>query len=101
MFLPNFIWIFPLKFKNDVEPIFLKFQKYVERHFDLKIKAIQTDWGGGEYRSLNNYFKSCGIQHRISCPYTHKQMGSVERRHRQIIEMGLALLAHSNLPQPY
>jgi histone deacetylase 1/2 len=43
----KFIWIFPLKFKSDVEPIFLQFQKYVERHFDLKIKAIQTDWGGG------------------------------------------------------
>jgi hypothetical protein len=28
-------------------------------------------------------------------------MGSVERRHRQIVEMGLTLLAHSNLPQPY
>jgi hypothetical protein len=43
----KFIWIFPLKFKSDVEPIFLQFQKYVERHFDLKIKAIQTNWGGG------------------------------------------------------
>jgi len=45
--LTKFIWIFPLKFKSDVEPIFLQFQKYVERHFDLKIKAIQTNWGGG------------------------------------------------------
>lgn len=28
-------------------------------------------------------------------------MGSVKRRHHQIVEMGLVLLAHSNLPQPY
>jgi histone deacetylase 1/2 len=93
----KFIWIFPLKLKSDVEPIFIEFQKYVERHFNLKIKAIQTDWKG-EYRSLNNYLKSCGIQHRISCLYTHEQMGSVERRHHQIVEMGLAFLANSNLP---
>lgn len=28
-------------------------------------------------------------------------MGSVERCHRQIVEMGLGLLSHSNLPKPY
>ena len=30
--------------KNDVLPIFIKFQKYVERYFNLKIKAVQLDW---------------------------------------------------------
>lgn len=96
----KFLWVFPLKLKSDVETIFIQFQKYVERHFDLKIKALQTDWGG-EYRRLNTYFHTCGIQHRLACHYTHEQMGSVERRHRQIVEMGLTLLAHSNLPLPY
>ena len=28
-------------------------------------------------------------------------MGSIERRHRQIVEVGLSLLAHSHLPQLY
>jgi histone deacetylase 1/2 len=28
-------------------------------------------------------------------------MGAVERRHRQIVEMGLALLVYANLPKPY
>lgn len=54
-----------------------------------------------EYKRLNQYFKSCGIQHQLACPYTHEQMGSVERQYRQIVEMGLALLAHLNLPKPY
>jgi len=51
---------------------------------------------GGEYHSLNT-----GINHRITCPYTHQQAGAIERRHRQIVEVGLALLAHSNLPQMF
>ena len=38
--------------KNDAFAIFLKFQKYVERFFTLKIKLVQTDWGG-EYRTLS------------------------------------------------
>lgn len=32
---------------------------------------------------------------------THEQIDSVERRHRQIIEMGLTLLTYSNLQKPY
>jgi len=55
--------------------------------------------GRGEYRRLNTYFKTCRIQHHLASP--HEQMGSVERRHRQIVDIGLALLAHSNLPKPY
>ncbi|GLT71533.1 hypothetical protein SLA2020_435440 [Shorea laevis] len=37
----------------------------------------------------------------MACPYTHQQQGSVERRHRQIVETGLALLASSSVPQRY
>lgn len=31
----------------------------------------------------------------------HEQMDSIECQHHQIVEIGLALLAHSNLPKPY
>jgi histone deacetylase 1/2 len=96
----KYIWLFPLKQKSDVENIFLHFQTYVEHHFNTKIKVIQTDWEG-EYHRLNTYFSKYGIQHLLACPYTHEQIGAVERRHRQIVEMGLALLAYANLPKPY
>jgi hypothetical protein len=83
--------------KNDALPIFIKFQKYVERYFNLQIKSIQSDWGG-EYRSLSTYFANCGISHRVSCPHTHQQNGAVERKHRHIVETGLALLYHASIP---
>jgi hypothetical protein len=41
------------------------------------------------------------IIHRISCPHTHQQNRIIERKHRHIIETGIALLAHSSLPQCY
>jgi hypothetical protein len=96
----KFVWFFPLKLKSDVEPIFYQFQALVEKQFNRTIKAIQTDWGG-EFRRLNVYFKNHGIIHRIACPHTHQQNGSVERRHRHITEMGLALLAQSHKPHTY
>ena len=96
----KFLWLFPIKLKFDVEQIFLTFQKYVENQFDRKIKSIQSDWGG-EYRRLHNYFHQNGIKHRLACPYTHQQNGAIERKHRHIVEVGLSLLAHSNLPMFY
>ena len=68
----------------------------MEKQNSCKIKVIQSDWGG-EYRRLHNYFQANGIAHHIACPHTHQQIGSIEQRHRQIVEVGLSLLAHSNL----
>lgn len=36
--------------------------------------------------------------HRLTCPHTPHQNGTVERKHRQIVEMGLTLLSHASLP---
>jgi hypothetical protein len=69
----------------------------VERQFDRKILAMQTDWGG-EYQSLNTFFKCVGIAHHVSCPHAHQQNGSAERKHRHIVEVGLSLLAHASMP---
>jgi transposase InsO family protein len=71
---------------------------HVERLLDTKIKCVQSDWGG-EYQKLHTqFFTSLGIAHRVSCPHTHQQNGSVERKYRHIVETGLALLAHASVP---
>jgi histone deacetylase 1/2 len=90
----KFTWIYLLHAKSDVESIFYKFQKRVELLLDRKIKCVQSDWGG-EYRRLHKFFENNGIAHHISCPHTHQQNGSVERKHRHIVETGLSLLAQA------
>jgi len=96
----KFIWFYPMVAKSDVFNIFHQFQALIERQFSLKIKSIQTDWGG-EYRKLNMYFKTIGIHHRVICPHTHEQNGMVERRHRHIVEIGLTLLGQCHAPLKY
>jgi hypothetical protein len=86
--------------KSDVITVFQKFQVHVERLFNRKIKAIQTDWGG-EFRKLNLFLAKCGIAHRLSCPHHHKQNGSVERKHRHIVDTGLTLLAAASMSRKY
>jgi histone deacetylase 1/2 len=34
----------------------------------------------------------------VSCPHAHQQNGAAERKHRHIVEVGLALLAHASMP---
>ena len=68
----HYTWLFPISQKNDALSIFIQFQKYVERYFNLQIKYVQSDWGG-EFRSLSKFFETCGIAHRLSCPHTHQQ----------------------------
>jgi len=94
----KFTWIYLMVDRTEVQRIFLQFQKHVERLLDNKIRCVQSDWGG-EYQKLHNqFFTSLGITHRVSCPHTHQQNGSAERKHRHIVETGLALLAHAGMP---
>jgi histone deacetylase 1/2 len=72
----------------------------VERQFNHKILAVQSDWGG-EYQSLNSFFKRLGIAHHVLCPHAHQQNGSAERKHRHIVEVGLSILAHASMPLKY
>jgi histone deacetylase 1/2 len=51
--------------------------------------------------SIKNYiliFQKVGITHHVSCPHTHQQNGSAERKHRHIVEVGLSLLAQACMP---
>jgi histone deacetylase 1/2 len=81
----RFTWLYLLTHKSNV---FVQFQTHVERLLDQKICHVQSDWGG-EYHNLNTFFHKLGITHRVACPHTHQQNGSVERKHRHIVETGL------------
>jgi histone deacetylase 1/2 len=96
----RYSWIYLIKHKSDVESIFYTFQSHVERLLNAKIRTVQSDWGG-EYHRLHAYFARTGIAHRVSCPHTSQQNGIAERKHRHLVETGLALLAHSSMPLRY
>ena len=98
----RFTWFYPLKAKSDFFSVFVAFQKLVENQFDTKIKEFQSD-GGGEFTSnqMKNHLKDCGIQQRISCPYTPQQNGIAERKHRHVVELGLSMIFHGHIPLHY
>jgi histone deacetylase 1/2 len=80
--------------------VFHAFQAHVELLLGSKIKAIQSDWGG-EYHKLHRHFERTGVVHHVSYRHTSQQNGVAERKHRHLVETGLALLAQSSLPLRY
>lgn len=55
---------------------------------------------GGEFvnHELSNFFRTNGVIHQTTCPYTPQQNGRVERRHIILLEMSRALCFQSKLP---
>jgi histone deacetylase 1/2 len=96
----RFTWLYLIKRKSDVFNVFLQFQSHVERLLKNKIVHVQSDWGG-EYIKLDAFFQKICISHRVSCPHTHQQNGSSERKHHHIVETCLTLLAHASVPFRY
>ncbi|CAL1404046.1 unnamed protein product [Linum trigynum] len=96
----KFSWIYFVRYKSQLLSVFNQFRQLVEKFFGTPIKTFQSDWGG-EYQALSTYLRDNGIAHRSSCPYTPEQNGCAERKHRHIVNNGLALLHHAHVPQKY
>ncbi|KAL4571517.1 hypothetical protein LXL04_018277 [Taraxacum kok-saghyz] len=65
---------------------------------DIYYAAICSLHNGGEFIKLATYLQQHGISHFTTPPHTPEQNGIAERRHRHIVETGLSLLHHANLP---
>lgn len=74
---------------------FVKFKLLMKKLFSAIIKQIQTDNGGKTFLSQHGIFR------RLKCPHTSQQNRVAERKHRNIIEMGLSLLVQSGLPSKF
>ena len=71
----------------------------VETQHNSKLKILRTD-NGSEYTNaeFQSYYSIHGILHQSSCPHAPEQNGVLERKHRHVVETGLALLYHASVP---
>lgn len=93
----RYSWIYFLSDKASALHAFCQFQQWVHTQYGTTIKAVRSDWGG-EFRTLHTHLLRHGITHQISCPHIPQQNGRVERKNRHVVEVGLTLLYHSNVP---
>lgn len=93
----RYTWIYFLHNKSEAFSAFQQFKTLAEKSLHCPILRLQTD-GGGEFRSFTPFLKTHRIEHRLTCPYTSQQNGLSERKHRQIVDMGLTLLSQASIP---
>ena len=96
-YFTKYTWLYPLKHKSDVTSIFERFKTIVENYFATTIQTVYSN-GGGEYQSLSHVLSHFGIQYLKSPPHTPQVVGIAERKHRHVVETGLALLHHVLMP---
>ena len=75
----HYVWVYPLKTKDEVFERFLEWKALVENVSGKKLKRLRTD-NGGEYTSkkFEAHLKSCGIQREKTVPKTPEQNGVAE-----------------------
>ena len=89
-----------MKYKDEAQPLIKHFFSYVSTQFESHIKIFRSD-NGGEFLSLQSFFKDNGVLFQYSCVYTPQQNGVVERKHRHILQVARALKIQAQLPNQF
>lgn len=91
----RFSWIYFMQTKDELPKIFSLFKSQVESLLQTTIKVLRTE-GGSEYKPILRAHRQ--ITHQTICSYTPKQNGTVERKHRHIVELALTIMSHASIP---
>jgi hypothetical protein len=78
--------------------IFSLFKANVENLLSTTIKTVQCD-NGTEFKPLISQYPA--IHFQFSCPYMPEQNCLAERKHRHIVELGLATMSQVSIPLHY
>ena len=93
----KYTWLFLLHNKSQALNSLIRFKTFAENQTDFKLRAVQTD-NAKEFLCFKSFTQLHGIFHRFTCPHTHEQNGSIERKHKHISDMDLTLLVVASLP---
>lgn len=91
-------WVFLMKDKSEATNIILDFLKYLDNHFNNKVKFFKSD-NAKEYNNsrIKKYCKKMGIKKIFSTPYNPENNGIAERYNQTIINSAKTLIFWSKL----
>lgn len=95
----RYTWLTLMKSKAEVRQHIMNFIPLIHRQHNTLVKTIRTDHG--QEFLMPQFYSSKGIVHQTSCVESPQQNGRVERKHQQILNIGRALLFHTNLPKQF
>ena len=95
------MWVYAIKYKDDVLGIFKYFYAKVERKSGKPLKCIRTDNGGEYIGEFQEYCKSHDIRHEQTESGTPQHNDVVERMNWTICDKIRCMLSLAKLPRFY
>ena len=92
------VWLYFLRFKDEVFQSFVVWKQMVETQRERKIKRLRTD-NGLEFcnKQFDGFCKEQGIVRHRTCTYTPQQNGIAERLDRTIMNKVRSMLSESGM----
>ena len=93
-------WTYILKSRQEVLSHVQHFLIEIITQYDTIVKILRTD-NALEFtqKAIEELCLAHGIVHQTTCPYTSKQNGVAERKHRHLLDMVRTLLLAMRVPQ--
>jgi hypothetical protein len=90
--------VLPIAYKSDACDFIIETITKLETASGARVRRVRTD-NGGEYvnKRLEAYFKSKGIQHETTVPYSPEMNGAAERLNRTLLERTIAIVEDSGV----
>jgi len=94
--------VVPIKAKSDGGPVLKEIITRWQRRTDKRVKFVRSD-GGGEFISndLEAFFKSEGITHEKTTPYSPESNGMAERLNRTLAEKARSMMHWSGCEESF
>ena len=91
-----------IKAKSEVPKLTKEYLERAETETSEQANYFCSD-GGGEYgsTSLQDYFKSKGVHHEMTNPYTPQENSVSKQMNRTLVEMACTMLSDAGLPNTY
>lgn len=96
----RYTWTYFMHNRSGDSQCFVELHRLVEKQLGQTLKGVQSH-GVREFHFISTYLPRLGVVHRLTYPYSSKQNGIVERKHRHIVELGLTLLCQASVPLHY
>ena len=98
----RFTFTFLITHKSEYPTLIKQFVLLVEHQFDAKVKIIRSD----NAKEITEgaallFYKHHGIFLQTNCRDTPQQNGVVDRKHKHLLEVAIALSFQSKLPQSF
>ena len=98
----RYSWIFPMKSRSEILPIYNNFAKMVKTQFSKCIKTFRSD-NALKYTqyAFQALLDSYGTVHHLTCPGTSQQNGRAERKLHHILDTVRTLLLSAKVLAPF